>query len=178
MKSSSVIKEKACQQCGEIFTTKRKNGNTLGKKQFSLRKFCSYRCNALSFMTKDRHDKMVASRKSNGGYTSENNGLYIDGRCKVPGYLSWTKNRRNRLKRVTIIEFGSHTFEEWQELKKKFNYTCPCCGKSEPEINLTEDHIIPLSKNGTDLINNIQPLCLICNISKHTKIVQYYCEKL
>jgi len=40
---------------------------------------------------------------------------------------------------------GNHTFKEWEDLKKKYNWTCLCCGKSEPEIKLTEDHIIPVS---------------------------------
>ena len=84
------------------------------------------------------------------------------------------KNKRNRLKLKTIREIGSHTYEEWQTLKSKYNYTCPCCGLQEPFIGqkseyLTEDHIIPLSKGGSDLIENIQPLCISCNVKKIIK---------
>jgi len=68
---------------------------------------------------------------------------------------------------------GSHTFGEWELLKKQYGYRCPACGKKEPEIKLTEDHIIPLSKGGSDYIENIQPLCRSCNSKKHTKIVKY-----
>jgi len=86
--------------------------------------------------------------------------------------VSWSRNKRNRLKRVAE---GNHTFKEWENLKKKFKYTCQRCGKTEPFNhnrfkNLTEDHIIPLSKGGTDFINNIQPLCHSCNCKKSNKI--------
>lgn len=112
--------------------------------------------------------------KSHGG---SKNFLFIDGRSNNKKYISWIKNKRNRLKYAIAKKFGSHTYGDWELLKKQYNYTCPCCGLSEPfnqkSKYLTEDHIIPLSKGGSDLIENIQPLCLSCNIKKHTLIIKY-----
>ena len=107
------------------------------------------------------------------GNTGEDSGNWKDGRCSDKKYLSWIKNRRNRLKRIQNNDGSSHTFGEWELLKKQYDFICPCCGKSEPEISLTEDHIIPLSKGGSDSIENIQPLCRGCNCKKHTKIIKY-----
>lgn len=68
---------------------------------------------------------------------------------------------------------GSHTLKEWKLMKERYNYTCPDCGRKEPEIYLTRDHVIPLSKGGSDYIKNIQPLCGSCNSRKYTKIKIY-----
>ena len=81
----------------------------------------------------------------------------------------WSRNRQNK-KRNSL---GDHTFIEWNELKRKYNYTCLCCGKSEPEIKLTEDHIVPLSKGGSNYIDNIQPLCQVCNSTKNNKTIDF-----
>jgi hypothetical protein len=59
---------------------------------------------------------------------------------------------------------GSHTASEWDILKSWFNYRCVRCGNRADE--LTKDHIVPVSKGGTDSIWNIQPLCRSCNTSK------------
>ena len=89
------------------------------------------------------------------------------GISKNKEYISWLKNKRNRLKKIAI---GSHTFGEWEILKAQYNWICPCCNKKK---FLTEDHIVPLSRGGSDNIENIQPLCKSCNSKKHVKIVKY-----
>jgi 5-methylcytosine-specific restriction endonuclease McrA len=87
-----------------------------------------------------------------------------------PERLLW-HSRQRRVKKLG--NGGSHSQEEWEALKSMYEYKCPCCGRSEPLIKLTVDHVIPLSKGGLDDISNIQPLCKSCNSKKHTDIVRY-----
>lgn len=96
-------------------------------------------------------------------------------------YRKWVENNRDRRLLTTnrrrvrkMNNGGSHTLEEWQNLKAQYHFTCACCRKSEPEIRLTRDHIVPLSKGGTDDIENIQPLCKPCNSRKYNKIISKY----
>jgi 5-methylcytosine-specific restriction endonuclease McrA len=67
---------------------------------------------------------------------------------------------------------GKFTLNEWTKIKKKYFFTCLKCHKREPQIRLTIDHIIPLSKGGKHERTNIQPLCQRCNSKKGTKVEQ------
>lgn len=112
-----------------------------------------------------------------------NHAAWKGGVSKEVGYKSkmlkkWNvenKDRRNYLthKRILLKKMigGSHTLEEWQELKKYWDFTCLMCLRKEPEISLSEDHIKPISKGGTDNIWNLQPLCRVCNSIKNNKIL-------
>jgi len=77
-------------------------------------------------------------------------------------------------RRAIVNNLKEHfTLLEWETLKEKWQYTCLACGKQEPEIKLTPDHMIPIIKGGENGIDNIQPLCFQCNRRKNTKIIDY-----
>lgn len=60
---------------------------------------------------------------------------------------------------------GSHTIAQWQSLCNWFGDCCVCCGASG---KLAADHVKPLIKGGSDSIENLQPLCGVCNSRKYT----------
>jgi len=95
-------------------------------------------------------------------------------RIKNPKKLSFWSGQHQTRKKNAI---GSYTFREWELLKKQYSYTCPRCGKKEPEIKLSQDHIKSLNKGGTNYINNIQPLCLRCNSFKNDRFTKKYKQK-
>lgn len=82
-------------------------------------------------------------------------------RCLIQGHL----------RRVKVRNAGSFTVEQWNALLEKYDYKCLACGMAG--IKLTKDHIIPIALGGTNVIDNIQPLCSICNKKKHIKIIDY-----
>lgn len=65
---------------------------------------------------------------------------------------------------------GTFTDDEWISLLEEYGHRCLACGTSK---NITVDHIIPLSRGGSNAISNIQPLCFKCNLHKGTHVVDY-----
>lgn len=56
------------------------------------------------------------------------------------------------------------------EVLKRDNYRCRLCGKSTPDgARLEVDHLVPASKGGSDVIENLQTLCFECNRGKSDK---------
>lgn len=65
---------------------------------------------------------------------------------------------------------GSYTIEQWEVLLGFFD-CCPKCGKQKI---LDCDHIIPLTKGGSNFIDNLQPLCHSCNSAKGNHLIIDY----
>ena len=59
---------------------------------------------------------------------------------------------------------GSWTWSEFMAVARKFDYCCAYCGV-KPE-RLDPDHVVPLSRGGSDSPSNLLPACLMCNSSK------------
>ena len=132
-------------------------------------------------------EKYKASRKNSlGKWIAEN-------RDKVRGYVKkWNDKNRGKVNEYHKVwkaknpdkvatsrhntraqrkgAEGKHTAQEWRELCERYGNKCLCCGEEKP---LSVDHVIPLSKGGTNYIDNIQPLCLTCNKRKNTKTIDY-----
>jgi hypothetical protein len=124
----------------------------------------------LSRKWQKENEKRVSENKkqwrlNNAERDKENHKRYVsENRDK---YRMYDKNRRAR----KIGSCGAVSVKEWEELKKKHNNKCLCCGRDD--VKLTMDHVIPISKGGPNTIDNIQPLCKSCNCSKHAKHIDY-----
>jgi len=87
---------------------------------------------------------------------------------------NWNKNNPEKRRKYGNDRYvrekniiGDYSISEWINLKIIMNNHCLNCWKTDTK--LTIDHIIPITKGGTNYIDNIQPLCKSCNSSKNNK---------
>lgn len=52
------------------------------------------------------------------------------------------------------------------------SYLCLYCGEHFPRSHLTRDHVMPLSKGGRDIWQNVVSACLHCNVRKGNRTPQ------
>ena len=71
---------------------------------------------------------------------------------------------------------GSFTVEEFRQKCEEYDYKCAYCGIEDAD--LTIDHVIPLSRGGTDYISNIVPACLSCNSRKKDKNLEDFLDEI
>lgn len=68
---------------------------------------------------------------------------------------------------------GSFSREQFEDLKRKIGNVCLCCGFPGTQVKLITDHVVPLSRGGSNDISNIQPLCRSCNSRKGCGEIDY-----
>jgi len=156
-----------CQRCGEEFKGNKSN-----------QKHCCITCQQ---GLKTRVERGVSDCIVCG---KEFRQMRRDSKCCSPRCVrKWEYRKRNKAKKLFYERTREHrirasggkfTFAQWVCVKKKYNFTCPRCGRNEPKISLTIDHIVPISLGGIHDITNIQPLCRRCNTSKGNHYIKQY----
>lgn len=135
----------------------------------------AYRCKACR--KQKEYDKQMeyywqnhqSIREYQAGYYTDNKGqwaAYAENKnLDMDNNKAWHANRRAMLRGAE----GSHTKDEWLNLVSLCNNRCLRCGIHGSYKELERDHIVPITKGGSNYISNIQPLCGRCNKSKSNR---------
>lgn len=167
---------KNCETCGKSYPRDKRYSD----RQWELSRFCNKKCSApwISKIKKGKPTPWMIGRKHSKEALEKNrlahmgarSALYKDGRsagANRKAYIALKAlERYARLKGAQ----GTFTVEQWQGVKHKHDYKCVYCHKSESEVKLTKDHIVPLTRGGSNYINNIQPACQSCNSRKNNHL--------
>lgn len=79
-------------------------------------------------------------------------------------------DRRWRTAAKTAASNAARRFGEkvhWSVFERLFLLPCFSCG-AEPANGV--DHVIPRTRGGRNIVDNLQPACLACNVHKGTKV--------
>lgn len=80
-------------------------------------------------------------------------------------YLASVHARRARM----LGSEGAHTAGEVRRIRKMQRDRCATCSISLSDAGCHIDHIVPISKGGTNWASNLQMLCPRCNLKKSAK---------
>lgn len=82
-------------------------------------------------------------------------------------YTDHVSVHNHRRRAAKLNSPGRHTAAEWREIVARQNGRCAYC---HVETKLEKDHIVPLSRGGSDLAVNLQGLCRRCNARKSNRL--------
>jgi 5-methylcytosine-specific restriction endonuclease McrA len=77
----------------------------------------------------------------------------------------YIKKKRRRKRKPISLALRYKVFK-----RDKFKCRCGRSPATDPTVILHVDHKIPVSKNGTNDIDNLETMCNYCNIGKGDKI--------
>ncbi len=137
----------------------------------------------------EEHKEQIAEYKkawtrANGPRTASHKRAYYEQNREevIACSKEWAENNLGKVKRFKAdnsrkrraakhTSRGNFTAKEFEELCGRYGNRCLNCGALG--VMLEADHVVPLTRGGSDDIDNIQPLCGVCNRSKFVKIIDY-----
>lgn len=121
------------------------------------------------------NQQIAAWQKANREKRSEDNRRWYYRDVEHARAVHLQKVHRRRA--IKLQAEGSHTKEELAALLERQGHRCSYCRTDLRKAEKHADHIIALSKGGSDSIENIQYLCAPCNLSKGAKDPQDFAQE-
>ena len=96
--------------------------------------------------------------------------------AKNPERVKAIEYRRNHTRRARLYAVPRAPYDFVEILRLSGNRCAyqltGCLWLMDPEVQLTADHIIPISKGGSDTFENVLPACGRCNKKKGSRLVE------
>jgi 5-methylcytosine-specific restriction endonuclease McrA len=162
---------KVCTDCGVEKTINEYYKKTRGK--YGVRGICKA-CHKLRVtMYRQTEKGKEVRQKTRFKYRHSEKGIEASKRG-ISKYRKTDKGkdaqkRSSHIRRAKVQDAGTYTNEQWQERLAEYNYCCAYCYKPFPVNELTVDHMQPISRGGTNTIDNLVPACKPCNSRKKDK---------
>lgn len=165
---------KKCSKCGqEKEYTEFHRDKRYSDGYFSYCKQCANEYSKIWSKNESRKEYLreyQRKRRKDPEYRKRNNAQILKSKKSDPLYSEKKKAYESARRARINNSINNFTHKEWLDLIEKYGEICLSCKEKK---KLTPDHIIPLVLGGSNSIDNIQPLCINCNSSKRTKIIDY-----
>lgn len=163
----SAVHKKWLEQNPEYYKERSKTEKEKNRKKLWNKEHPEY----LREYRKKNREKILGYLKE---YYQENKRLFLENRRE---YRKTEEGKASHQRGGFKIRAGEReiintlTAKEWLDILEKNNYKCAYCGIEFNEDTLPErDHIIPISKGGNNIKENIAPACKSCNLKKSNKL--------
>jgi 5-methylcytosine-specific restriction endonuclease McrA len=86
------------------------------------------------------------------------------------------RERKARLKALP----ERHTAEDIERLRQSQGNQCHWCHRAMTEngsLKATTDHVIPISRGGSDSVSNLVQSCFPCNMAKHAELPEEFLRR-
>jgi len=124
------------------------------------------RANTLAWQA--AHPEAYVTRRDTGGARSSTHKWSAAHPERV---LAKARRRRARIARV----LATLTPKEWEAILDAAGHACIYCGSRK---QITQDHLMPISRGGNHTAENVAPACAPCNQSKGAKaVMEFLAEK-
>ncbi len=92
---------------------------------------------------------------------------------QTSGYLVWRNSNRERLsaharhyQHTKRANGGDLSAEDWDTIQEMYGYRCAYCYQ---QVELQQEHVIPISRGGKHSWDNVVPACGLCNTRKSNR---------
>lgn len=143
-----------------------KNGKSIYSLNTYIRRFGGWRNTLLAFLKWISTETDESNMQSKLDYNNMQNLSKHSNECQI------INSSQKKLKSTHRTQREVNARLRFQVLKRD-HFKCCACGASpakDPSIELHVDHIIPWSKGGETVLENLQTLCSKCNLGKSDSI--------
>lgn len=152
--------------CGDVFTGR-----------YTTTRYCSAYCQKRANYLNNKAKRDAKTNEWHRKHRARVMGYIAKSRAAKPELYRAIRRSVENTRRARIYKAGGKfTGAEWQTLSAMYGNCCLACCRGGLEI--TADHVVPVSRGGSNHITNIQPLCRPCNIAKFQKTIDFRADHL
>lgn len=136
---------------------------------------------AKAWAAANRERRLAIQKKDNAKRRERTHELYLLKRAeKIERATKWKEDNRERSRKIQAGVQARRRAQELSTLVDKVDYSeilrrdglsCHICGDSVPAHDVHFDHVVPLSKGGHHVEENIRVAHSRCNMSKAAKLL-------